>query len=38
MMHVIDERNAEPLARRQQILDGVDAIVVLEHDAAPRAR
>jgi hypothetical protein len=38
MVHVIDERNPEPLARRQQILDGVDAVIVLEHDPIPRAR
>lgn len=38
MMDVVHERYAEPIARRQQILDGVDAIIVLEHDTTLRAR
>ena len=37
MMHVVDERRLESLADWQQILDGEDAIVVLEHDALARA-
>jgi hypothetical protein len=38
MMDVVDERDLEAPAQRQQILDGVDAIVVLEHDHATRPR
>lgn len=38
MMNVVDERQAQPLADRQQILDGIHAVVVLERDAAASAR
>ncbi|HEX8106768.1 MAG TPA: hypothetical protein VF516_03520 [Kofleriaceae bacterium] len=38
MVDVVDQRHLESLADRQQILDGVHPIVVLQHDPRTRPR